>query len=254
LTSVTYLGKGINCDISVFGGCRNLLSACVTFDFRNDMLCGVQAFSDASSFKDLKKSHNHCYQVVMCNNTYAYARKRENATMWEKDIGCFDLSCNNNSGKVIDTPCDKKSSYVCIGSKCEVLKDVAQGKTVVKIEVSDLDSYIFNSTNIALDIESDSDVDSDKFKVGIRVDDEGQVTLFLIVDDEESAKTIVNNVESCIHSSNYYFDCSYLIEYIKSAKILSESEISEDAASHSQGTFIIILSFMILSITSTMMF
>ena len=259
LASATYLGPdGVDCVTSIFPGCDSLSSVCVSFDYRDSTFCGLPAFSNPLPFDNLKKDNNYCYQVVMCNASYAYARKRENAILWDRHIGCFDLSCNNNSGEVVKTSCNK--NYVCLGNRCDSLKNLAKEKTVVRIEIKELDVNAFNHTFLSSAIAYASRIDPEKFEVGIRADDIDNVTIFVFADYEKDAKSIVKGVDSCTvdyrREGPVVAGCRYLMEHCKrTAKILSESEIPDDdylsKASHVEGVYASVLIFVITSIMNT---
>jgi len=94
-----------------------LKNVCVPIDYNESSFCDMTVYLNSSSVDH--QQHNHCYEVISCNETGTFVQKRSNATEWEKHSNaCSEYKCVNESGPIHNDFCSVNDT-MCHHYECQ---------------------------------------------------------------------------------------------------------------------------------------
>ena len=153
-----------------------------------DIVCedSEWAFRKMENVATWERHSNHCYECLCDNSSGLTCRKRSNATEWEnKTDGCMRYFCDNETG-----PETKMTEETC--ERIYVSAEVEKGKILNTTSKEDMLKSIKET------IGTESESESELFDIGWECDEDGYVIrLFILVDDEEKGRRIVEKLEEC---------------------------------------------------------
>jgi len=196
---VTYPGSfSPLCPNELFDSCDSLKHVCVPLDFDASSFCGWKVYCDSEQFANFSASHNHCFEVLVCDNATASVRKRANATAWEiHQVACMEFQCDNESRISSNSKCT--SSQTCINDECVETTDFSSKYDwSTTLEIDDLDAVYLNSTKLLQTLSSGSGIDASKMRISTEVDERGKVTRVVVyLTDKQSAKDMADFANGC---------------------------------------------------------
>ena len=173
--------------------------------------------------------------------------KRENATIWEsKSNGCYEFQCHNDSGPIFLKQCNN-ANEVCENDQCVVKEEVPY---YVEIEMEGISVNDLNINEIQTTLSDLTGIEMDKLRIRFDTNEKNEIiSIIVIVDDEKTAEIISKSVNTIIDEglcqdveSNYNYlredasssmnvNCSGILKYVKSAKVV---EVAKNSSSISE--------------------
>ena len=157
--------------------CAELSYVSVPLDYPSNNFCGKDVHSTTATISDdLRKQHNHCFEVIVGNNdgSDAFVQRRVNVTVWEeKSTECEKYYCDNDNGFTMEDAC----------------QGLSENERVVQIEIEldDRGIFDFNATDFNGIISSVTNDEGTIIKYGTK----GNGNIYWIhvkVNDEETAR------------------------------------------------------------------
>ena len=148
---------------------------------------------------------NACYLYECHNVSGLIYWKRENATIWEdKSNGCYEFKCHNESGPIYWKQCNStdKIERVCENNQCINKEEMM---FFVEIDVEGIHLSNLNMTEIQHTISNLTDIEADKLRIRVDINEQDEVNVILIiVDDRYSAEKITKliNDNNCNNSKS----------------------------------------------------
>ena len=244
LTSVVYLGprNPIEPNITtIFEGCRQLKFVCVPPTYQDNSFCGLSEFCYHESCESFL--YNQCFEPI-CDGGMISTKKRENATNWEdRSNGCYEFQCLHEGGPVYWKQCNK-TNQICENDQCVTKEEVLYS---VVIEVEGIDVTNMNMTEIQRTISNLTNIDTDKIRIRVEVNENNDVTrIIVVVDDQTTAEAIKKRIDSAINEHSQ----KGIIRHFKSAKVkVNELSISSGVKKEERKTMITVV-FMALLISN----
>jgi len=144
------------------------------------------------------EGENSCYEAV-CDDCEWTIRKRGNASEWENQtMGCLIYDCDNVSGPIVRTNCDP--GFVCSSGSGKCIDETSLVRVEIEVGIDEIVISQMNTTDIAETISMSCDIPLSDIEVGWIIDEDGIIRIVIIMEEEESAETIANMIQTCIRS------------------------------------------------------
>jgi len=198
LTSVTYQGSNDPLKLGetdIFSGCNQLKFVCVPSVYSNDSFCELNQSQFCKHESCESFLHNHCFEPVCIGDDNIAMVQRENASSWESQSNaCYEYKCYNDTGGIYWKQCNStdKTERVCENDQC-IVREPEKEKYYVEIEVEGINVTNLNMTEIQSTISNLTNIEEDKLRIRVDLNDKDEVTAIIVFVDDETTADIISD-------------------------------------------------------------
>ena len=172
-----------DCDIEEY--CTGLSADCPDDEYApSSTICHIDG--------DICSSFGHCSQ----NSSVCSASVNStNDALKERSNECVEYHCDKNNEVQANVKCSNNA--VCISGKCVESETIEKHWAVdIDLKVNISESILIDPYEVKVELSEISEVDANDIIVAIKYDEDGNVSrIVLYVNDEKTAKTIVERLE-----------------------------------------------------------
>ena len=208
LESVTYQGmSNPNISGNVFNQCYSLKFICVPLSYSGTSFCEKTNIAFSAHCEELKDDSNECYEVIPINKEWISQQKHE-VEQWESQTDeCVQYFCDNDTGMVAKSRCDKNSGPMCMDGKCIQNDTLYEGDGYVVIIELKPSSDVYLNSNTAKDficeISGLIKEECDGIVFAVEYEDDGTILRMTVhVERESTADVIAESVKNCSESNH----------------------------------------------------
>jgi len=199
-------------------------------------------YKNTERWNELVKEENHCFEVI-CKDNEWILQERDNVSEWRSQTtGCFEYFCDNESGGLFLNLCNNSDGIdrKCVNDTCDDVNNDDKKVWKVKIEFDDLHSSDLNVTELLEMISVACGVEVEDIGISVEVSETGIISIFVYVDDEEVAQSIVSTMNEIDKKE----DCGYGV-LCRSKSVVIVTKTLELSQSHQTVNYVILTLIMI---------
>jgi len=233
-----------------FVGCDALEYVCVYRSYGSDHVGTRRVYPNSQdpALSPVFKEENHCFEAMICNESYGMLVERENATNWINQINyCEDFYCDNETGGKSWHSCNTSAgnNMVCVVDQCLRSNRVSEKGWLLYIPLANVTAAELDESQFlgsVARITGESGVG-----LGTEIDYEGYLwSVYLIVKTKEMAYSMADLLEKAINDPA----CNYGILCNGGNITIIEKTRSIDAGYYPQETLFLLFLALIVSIVS----
>jgi len=251
LRSIVYRGMSNPSTSAPFSNCGSIQHVCVFRSYSGSNFCGLRVYPNSTdpALDPLLAEENHCFEPMICNETYGFLTQRTNATAWINTVSqCDQYYCDNETGGSTWNKCNstKGNNNVCLKEQCKSAGSVKYDGYPVVIPFENVTYRQLDKNQFILDVQDITG--ENQIYLGTEIDNIGMLlNVYLVVGTQSAAESMKPKLEEAIADPN----CTArygLICYGGNITVLEHLDYA--AADRSYASLFVLFSVMVVSIIS----